>query len=167
MKTQFKILAIAILFIATTLCCTNSNNKPVSFLLEEETITTDSKDTSIIINEIWSTAWYFQSINSNNINSYIYETSPFLIISTDSSHVMINSGCNIYIGECSFEPNSNIYFDKIKIKDEICPVDALEREIVYTLEISDNYYMDSNNIILYNKNKPICLLTKNKTDIPK
>ena len=49
---------------------------------------------------------------------------------------------------------------RIKIKEEVCPIDALEREIVYMLESSNHYLLNDNNFVLFTNEHPIGLLTK-------
>ncbi|WP_407454456.1 META domain-containing protein [Methanobrevibacter sp.] len=123
----------------------------------DTTYITDSTDYSS--NDTNCIVWSFLTINNEGVDSYIYENLPFLVFSLDSSFIMINTGCNYYIGECTFD-NNNVKFEKIKIKEEICPIDALEREIVYMLESSNHYILNENNFILFRNDYPIGLLTK-------
>lgn len=163
MQTLLKFLAITTL-ILPTLCCTNSNNKPSTFLLSEEIITYNDTSSTPKTETIQNNIWEFKIINNEDIDKYIYESSPFLVFSIDSSYIFINSGCNTYLGECQFEKNQKISFDKINIKDEICPIDALEREIIYMLDITSKYSLNNNNLTLYNKSVPIGLLSLKKQE---
>lgn len=162
MKNVLKLLSIVIL-ITSSLRCTNNNNKPNTVFISEETLTyndTSGKaDAPSPIVSSQNNIWEFKSVNNENIENYIYETTPFLMFSIDSSYIFINTGCNTYIGECKFKNNQEISFDKIFMKEEICPIDALEREIVYMLDITDSYSIDDNNLILYNKRNPIGYLS--------
>ncbi len=158
MKTLFKLSVLVILF-SSIVCCSNTTNNPNIILTEDTTISVDTSS----IND-WSNndttyiVWTFKSINNENLSDYIYENIPFLTFSLDSNFVMINAGCNFYIGECTFNYN-NIKFEKIRLKEEVCPIDALEREIIYMLESSNTYSKDNNNLILFSNNYPIGLLT--------
>ncbi len=166
MKNLFKIIIAAILLLQL-IRCENSNNKPNAILLSEEiTITSDTitnLNDSLSQFQTPTDIWEFISVNDHNLNNYVYETIPYLIFSIDSSYVFINSGCNTYIGECKFEQNQKISFDKILIKDENCPINALEREIIYMLDISDYYLLNNNNLILYSKDIPIGFLNRKQT----
>lgn len=162
MKTHLKTPLLSILLFSIV-CCTNTTNKTGITSLKEDIII---NDTSIYIKDYvdqntdtTNIIWSFKSINNNDVNDYIFENYPFLIFSLDSTFVLINAGCNIYIGECTFSNSNNVKFEKIKIKDEICPIDALEREIVYMLESSNNYLLNNNNLILFKNDYPIGLLT--------
>ena len=163
MKTHLKTSLLAMLLLSLV-CCTNTSNKTATTPSKEViTISIDTssftEDDSIYFNNDTSNiVWSFKTINNNDINSYIFENYPFLIFSLDSTFVLINAGCNIYIGECTFS-NNNIKFEKIKIKEEVCPIDALEREIVYMLESSNNYLLNDGNLILFTNDYPIGLLT--------
>lgn len=162
MKTHFKFPIIVLLLISIT-CCTNNNNKAnkISF---NETVTVSLDTTNSINtpnypnNDTNYVVWRFLNINNEDVSKYIHESTPFIIFSLDSTFALINTGCNIYIGECTLT-NNNIKFEKIKIKEEICPIDALEREIVYMLESSNNYLLNNNNLILFTNDYPIGLLT--------
>jgi heat shock protein HslJ len=164
MKTHLRLLILVIISITIT-CCTNINNKPNKVLINESiVITTDSANnintTSCINNDSCCIVWSFLTINNEDVNDYVYETPPFLTFSLDSAFIIINTGCNYYIGECTLN-NNNIKFERIKIKDElICPIDALEREIVYMLESSNHYLLNDNNFVLFTNEHPIGLLTK-------
>ena len=162
MKTHLKTALLALLLYSIA-NCTNTNNKTNNASFKEDaTIIIDTsatfEDYTSLNNDTSNIVWSFQSINNNDINNYIFENSPFLIFSLDSTFALINTGCNIYIGECTFS-NNNIRFEKIKIKEEICPIDALEREIVYMLESSNHYILNNNNLILFTNDYPIGLLT--------
>ena len=162
MKTLLK-LPIIVMLLATTICCTNSNNKSNTISFKEEVIINidTSNNTSNLgysSNDSSNIVWSFKFVNNIDANEFIYETPPFLIFSLDSSFILINTGCNYYIGECSINGN-NVKFKKIRIKEEICPIDALEREIVYMLESCNYYYIDNNNLILFKNDYPIGLLT--------
>lgn len=159
MKTLFKIPAlVTVLFFMV--CCTNTPNKQTILLTENVTISIDtiSPTTNNSNNDTCNIVWNFITINNEDINNYIFENTPFMIFSLDSTFALINTGCNFYIGECSFDYN-NIKFGKIRIKDEICPIDALEREIVYMLESCNSYSIIDNNMILFKNDYPIGLLT--------
>ena len=162
MKTHLKTLLLAMLLLSI-ISCTNTTNKTGKTSIKEDvTITIDSstsiEDYVYLNNDTTNLVWSFKSINNNDVNNYIFENYPFLIFSLDSTFALINTGCNIYIGECTFN-NNNIKFEKIKIKEEICPIDALEREIVYMLESSNHYLLNNNNLILFTNDFPIGLLT--------
>ena len=164
MKTHLNLLTLVILFITIT-CCTNTNNKTNKVLIDESIVididSTNNINTSNYFNNDSSCiVWTFLTINNEDVNDYIYETPPFLTFSLDSAFIIINTGCNYYIGECTLN-NNNIKFERIKIKDElICPIDALEREIVYMLESSNHYLLNDNNFVLFTNEHPIGLLTK-------
>ena len=162
MKTHLKTLLLAMLLLSLV-CCTNINNKSKNTPSEVITISIDTsvfveEDSIYFNNDTSNIVWSFKTINNNDVNNYIFENYPFLIFSLDSTFALINTGCNIYIGECTFS-NNNIKFEKIKIKEEICPIDALEREIVYMLESSNHYLLNNNNLILFTNDFPIGLLT--------
>ena len=163
MKTLLRLLTLVILSITIT-CCTNTNNKPNKVLINESIVidldSTNNINTSNYFNNDSSCiVWTFLTINNEDVNDYIYETPPFLTFSLDSAFIIINTGCNYYIGECTLN-NNNIKFERIKIKEEVCPIDALEREIVYMLESSNHYLLNDNNLILFTNYHPIGLLTK-------
>ena len=162
MKTHLKTPLLALLLFSIA-SCTNTNNKTNNTSFKEDvTIIIDTsatiEDYASLNNYTSNIVWSFQSINNNDVNNYIFENYPFIIFSLDSTFALINTGCNIYIGECTFS-NNNIKFEKIKIKEEICPIDALEREIVYMLESSNHYLLNNNNLILFTNDFPIGLLT--------
>ena len=161
MKTHLKTVLLALLLYSTA-SCTNTNNKTNNASFKEDvTIIIDTSATieyASLNNDTSNIVWSFQSINNNDVNNYIFENYPFIIFSSDSTFALINTGCNIYIGECTFS-NNNIKFEKIKIKEEVCPIDALEREIVYMLESSNHYLLNNNNLILFTNDFPIGLLT--------
>ena len=169
MKTHLKTSLLAMLLLSLV-CCTNTANKTANTSSNE--VITISIDTSFFMendsiyfnNDTSYVVWSFKTINNNDVNNYIFENYPFLIFSLDSTFALINTGCNIYIGECAFS-NNNIKFEKIKIKEEICPIDALEREIVYMLESSDHYLLNNNKLILFTNDFPIGLLTIDTIDI--
>ena len=168
MKTHFKTPLLAILLLPMV-CCTNTPNKTNKTSYEEVvTITADTlpsiNNYKLLINDTINVIWNFKSINNNNVNNYIFENSPFLIFSLDSTFVLINTGCNIYIGECTFH-NNNIKFEKIKIKEEVCPIDALEREIIFMLESANYYILNNNKFILFKNDYPIGLLTQDSTNL--
>ena len=151
------------MLLLSLVCCTNINNKSKNTPSEVITISIDTsvfveEDSIYFNNDTSNIVWSFKTINNNDVNNYIFENYPFLIFSLDSTFALINTGCNIYIGECTFS-NNNIKFEKIKIKEEICPIDALEREIVYMLESSNHYLLNNNNLILFTNDFPIGLLT--------
>ena len=164
MKTHLRLLILVIISITIT-CCTNINNKPNKVLINESIVididSTNNINTSNYFNNDSSCiVWTFLTINNEDVNDYVYETPPFLTFSLDSAFIIINTGCNYYIGECTLN-NNNIKFERIKIKDElICPIDALEREIVYMLESSNHYLLNDNNFVLFTNEHPIGLLTK-------
>lgn len=165
MKTYIKLPALVIIF-TFIVCCTNNNRKNKAYQKETTTIILDTYDTNNynnLKNDPTYLVWTFRLVNNEDINDYVYESSPFLTISLDSTFVLINTGCNYYIGECSFD-NNIIKFEKIKLKEEICPIDALEREIIYMLESSNHYLINKNDFILFNNDKPIGLLTKDTTN---
>lgn len=153
MKTLLKLSVTAIFFAFTTLQCTNTNNKANTIILDEKI--SISNDTTVLTTEIKSNMWGFNIVNNKDVNQYNYEKYPFMIFSIDSSFVLINSGCNIYIGECTFNPGQKVSFDKIRIKEEICPIGALEREIIYMLDITNNYSLNNDTLILYNNENPV------------
>ena len=161
MKTHLKTPLLALLLFSIA-SCTNTNNKTNNTSFKEDvTIIIDTSATieyASLNNDTSNIVWSFQSINNNDVNNYIFENYPFIIFSLDSTFALINTGCNIYIGECTFS-NNNIKFEKIKIKEEVCPIDALEREIVYMLESSNHYILNNNNLILFTNDFPIGLLT--------
>lgn len=164
MKTHLNLLTLVILFITIT-CCTNTNNKPNKVLINESIVididSTNNINTSNYFNNDSSCiVWTFLTINNEDVNDYVYETPPFLAFSLDSAFIIINTGCNYYIGECSTLNNNKVKFERIKIKEEVCPIDALEREIVYMLESSNHYLLNDNNLILFTNDHPIGLLTK-------
>ena len=163
MKTHLKLLIIVILSIQFT-CCTNIKNKPNKVTIEESiVINIDSANnintTNCIYNDSSCIVWTFLTVNNEGVNDYIYETPPFLAFSLDSAFIIINTGCNYYIGECTLN-NNKVKFERIKIKEEVCPIDALEREIVYMLESSNHYLLNDNNFVLFTNEHPIGLLTK-------
>ena len=163
MKTHLNLLTLVILSITIT-CCTNTNNKPNKVLIDESIIididSTNNINTSNYFNhDSTCIVWTFLTINNEDVNNYVYETPPFLTFSLDSAFIMINTGCNYYIGECTFNGN-NVKFERVKIKEEVCPIDALEREIVYMLESSNHYLLNGNNFVLFTKDHPIGLLIK-------
>lgn len=162
MKTLLKTPLLALLLFLI-ISCTNTNNRNSNTSLKEEvTIIIDTSasidDYVYLNNDTNNVVWSFQSINNNDVNNYIFENYPYLIFSLDSTFALINTGCNIYIGECRFS-NNNIKFEKIKIKEEVCTIDALEREIVYMLESSNHYLLNNNSLILFTNDFPIGLLT--------
>ena len=164
MKTRATNIIILALMLSTTLCCTNMNNKTETVITQTDVLI--STDTSIITNlkiqtdnSIIDKKWYFYIINGNSIEQYITESIPYMIISNDSSYIYMDSGCNIYIGECEIKSNDKIAFKRIRIKDEICLIDALEREIVYMLDRTDHYRMNNNTLLLHNNNNTIGFLT--------
>ncbi len=165
MKALLKTPLLALLLVIIV-CCTNTTNKPTTLPLKDDIII--SIDTSTIFDYIYpntdmtNVVWNFKYINNSDVNKYIFENYPFLVFSLDSTFVLINAGCNIYIGECAFN-NNRIKFEKIKIKEEICPIDALEREIVYMLESSNNYLLNNGSLILFKNDYPIGLLTTDST----
>lgn len=164
MKTHLNLLTLVILFITIT-CCTNTNNKTNKVLIDESIVididSTNNINTSNYFNNDSSCiVWTFLTINNEDVNDYIYETPPFLTFSLDSAFIIINTGCNYYIGECSTLNNNKVKFERIKIKEEVCPIDALEREIVYMLESSNHYLLNDNNFVLFTNEHPIGLLTK-------
>ena len=168
MKTHLKTLLLAMLLLSLV-CCTNTNNKSKNTPSEVITISIDTsvfveEDSIYFNNDTSNIVWSFKTINNNDVNNYIFENYPFLIFSLDSTFALINTGCNIYIGECTFS-NNNIKFEKIKIKEEICPIDALEREIVYMLESSDHYLLNNDKLILFTNDFPIGLLTIDTIDV--
>ena len=157
------------MLLLSLVCCTNTNNKSKNTPSEVITISIDTsvfveEDSIYFNNDTSNIVWSFKTINNNDVNNYIFENYPFLIFSLDSTFALINTGCNIYIGECTFS-NNNIKFEKIKIKEEICPIDALEREIVYMLESSDHYLLNNDKLILFTNDFPIGLLTIDTIDV--
>ena len=164
MKTLLKLLILVTLSI-TLACCTNTNNKPSKVIIDESfVINIDSANnintSNYFNNDSTCIVWTFLTINNEGVNDYVYETPPFLAFSLDSAFIIINTGCNYYIGECSTLNNNKVKFERIKIKEEVCPIDALEREIVYMLESSNHYLLNDNNLILFTNDHPIGLLTK-------
>ena len=164
MKTHLNLLTLVILFITIT-CCTNTNNKTNKVLIDESIVididSTNNINTSNYFNNDSSCiVWTFLTINNEDVNDYVYETPPFMTFSLDSAFIIINTGCNYYIGECSTLNNNKVKFERIKIKEEVCPIDALEREIVYMLESSNHYLLNDNNFVLFTNEHPIGLLTK-------
>ena len=164
MKTHLNLLTLVILFITIT-CCTNTNNKTNKVLIDESIVididSTNNINTSNYFNNDSSCiVWTFLTINNEDVNDYVYETPPFMTFSLDSAFIIINTGCNYYIGECSTLNNNKVKFERIKIKEEVCPIDALEREIVYMLESSNRYLLNDNNFALFTNEHPIGLLTK-------
>ena len=160
MKTLLKLFILATL-LPTIVHCTNNNNKSTNNTsFKEETIISidTSNHTNFLNNDTTYIVWSFKFVNNEPINDYIYQNSPFLIFSLDSTFILINSGCNYYTGECSLN-NNYVKFEKIKIKEEICPIDALEREIVYMLESSNHYTLNNNTLTLFKSDNPIGLLT--------
>ena len=162
MKTHLKTPLLSMLLLSI-ISCTNTTNKTSKTSIKEDVTITIDTSTSVedyvyLNNDTTNLVWNFKSINNNDVNNYIFENYPFLIFSLDSTFALINTGCNVYIGECTFS-NNNIKFEKIKIKEEICPIDALEREIVYMLESSNHYLLNNNNLILFTNDFPIGLLT--------
>lgn len=160
MKTLLKLFILATL-LPTIVHCTNNNNKSTNntSFKEEAIISIDtSNHTNFLNNDTTYIVWSFKFVNNEPINDYIYQNSPFLIFSLDSTFILINSGCNYYTGECSLN-NNYVKFEKIKIKEEICPIDALEREIVYMLESSNHYTLNNNTLTLFKSDNPIGLLT--------
>lgn len=159
MKTKLTILLASSVLVFCILQCTNTKNNE-SILIKEkitinDTIISDlpSQPTNTN-NELCNTIWEFSYVNGENINNYIYEYTPYIIISNDSTYILINGGCNIYIGECFIKGNNEIKFNKITINEENCPIDALEREIIYALTLSNNYSQNNNKLILFNNNTP-------------
>lgn len=160
MKTLLKLFILATL-LPTIVHCTNSNNKSTNntSFKEEAIISIDTSNHTIFLNnDTTYIVWSFKFVNNEPINDYIYLNSPFLIFSLDSTFILINSGCNYYTGECTLN-NNHVKFEKIKIKEEICPIDALEREIVYMLESSNHYTLNNNTLTLFKSDNPIGLLT--------
>lgn len=161
MKTLLKLSIFTTSIVLISLQCTDNKNKPKNVILKEEVYI--SYDSSTIIDDIESITWYFKTINNESISKYTDEpTSPFMLFSIDTSFILINSGCNIYIGECTIHPNDKIHFDRIRLKEEICPINALEREIIYMLDITDKYSLYNDTLLLYNKNNLIGVLSTNK-----
>ncbi len=164
MKTHLKLSILVMLSVTITCCTNNNNNKPSSNTAFKEEVIIDIDTSSYSTtpyhfnNDTTFIAWSFKFVNNESINDYIYQTTPFLLFSLDSTFIFINSGCNYYLGECSIN-NNHVKFEKIKIKEEICPIDALEREIVYMLESSNHYILNNNNLILFKNNNPIGLLS--------
>lgn len=165
MKTQrIPPYFFAILLIASTLSCTNNKKSENVILKEKVTLSYINPEKAndsllkeeIIINEI---SWHFQTLNRDSINSDNYMTTPTLTFSIDSTYVLLNSGCNTYIGDCYFKTNQRIKFDKIKIKEEKCPIGSLERDIIYALETCNNYFIDENNLYLLYNDKIVANLT--------
>ena len=167
MKTYLKLPVLVIIF-TFILCCTNNKQNNKTNQKETTSIIFDTYDTIYnykhLKNDSTYLVWTFRLVNNEDINDYVYESSPFLTISLDSTFALINTGCNYYISECYFN-NNIIKFEKIKIKEEICPIDALEREIIYMLESSNHYLINNNNLILFNNDKPIGLLTKDTINL--
>lgn len=164
MKTKLAILLTSSVLAFNIIQCTNTKNNDTIIMKEKiiinDTITNNTLlSPTIANNEICNTIWEFNSVNGDNINDYIYENIPYIVFSNDSSYVLINGGCNVYIGECSIKNNNEIKFNKIEIKDEICPIEALEREIIYALSLSNNYSLNNNYLTLFNNNIPTAFLT--------
>lgn len=163
MKTLLKLFILTTLS-STIVCCTNSNNKSTNntSFKEDISISIDTSNnttsTNFSNNDTTYIVWSFKFVNNEPIKNYIYQNSPFLTFSLDSTFILINSGCNYYTGECSLN-NNYVKFEKIKIKEEICPIDALEREIVYMLESSDYYILNDSTLTLFKNDNPIGLLT--------
>lgn len=163
MKTKLTLLLASSALALIISQCTNTQ-KNDNIIIKEKIIIKDTvvNDTplppTITNNELCNTIWEFYSVNGNNINNYIYENIPYIVLSNDSSYILINGGCNLYIGECSIENNNEIKFNKIRIKDESCPIEALEREIIYALTLSNNYSLNNSNLTLFNNNTPTAFL---------
>ena len=49
---------------------------------------------------------------------------------------------------------------KILIKEETCPTNTLESEIIYILSITNNYIMNQNNLYLFHNYKPTGIFNK-------
>ena len=167
MKTKLTILLISSALVFCILQCTNTK-KNDNILIKEKIIINDTINNehptppTVTNNELCNTIWGFSIVNGESINNYIHEyITPYLIISNDSSYILINTGCNIYIGECIIKDNNEINFNKITINEENCPIDALEREIIYALTLSNNYSQNNNNLILYHGNTPTAFLSIN------
>ena len=164
MKTKLAILLTSSVLAFNIIQCTNTKNND-TIIMKEKIIINDTITNNTLLpptianNEICNTIWEFNSVNGDNINDYIYENIPYIVFSNDSSYVLINGGCNVYIGECSIKNNNEIKFNNIEIKDEICPIEALDREIIYALSLSNNYSLNNNYLTLFNNNIPTAFLT--------
>lgn len=165
MKTRLTILLVSFIFAFCIMSCTNTK-KNDNIILKEKIIINDtliSNDSTIppANNKLCDVTWEFIFVNGENVNNYIYTNIPYVIFSNDSSYILINGGCNTYIGECKIKQDNRIKFDNIIIKEEKYPIDALEREIIYCLASSNNYLLNNNNLTLLHNDKPIGFLVTN------
>lgn len=99
--------------------------------------------------------WKVVSINGENINYYNKENTPYIIFSNDSLEIYGNCGCNPFVGKAKFRNNNEIDIFMTEVQDEICLPDALEREFIYMLNISDNYTCTNNTLTFYHRNNPV------------
>ena len=171
MKTKALLVLTSTLIILNAIYCTNNKKNPNVIL--EEKIIIDTSTQAPYSNQATiptypdNTIWEFISVNGEIVNDFTHEYTPYIIFSNNSSYVYINSGCNIYIGECYFKQNNEIKIDRISIKDEICPINALEREIVYMLTLCNGYIADSTSLVLFHDDTTIGILHSRKDNFSK
>lgn len=101
--------------------------------------------------------WKVTTLNGENISTYDKEITPYIIFASDSSYVYGNCGCNSFIGKSFFGKDNMIDIYHTEVNDDICLPDALEREFIYMLSISDNYSLNNSKLTLFHKNNPIGL----------
>lgn len=153
MKTTFlKTITFAILTLVIS-GCTSTTNKPSSIFISEEFIKTNAP-TPPITNTINNTTWVLERLNNKNVYDYESIYDPYIIFSYDSLFVLGNSGCNEFIGESNIQ-NNTIDIYNIRNKEQYYPANALERELIYTLNISDNYIIKNDTLVLFHRNTPI------------
>ena len=142
--------------------CTNTTNKPTTIFTSEEIVEINTPSTSPTSNNnINDVIWKLKKLNDENIYDYEAIYDPYIIFSYDSLFIFGNSGCNEFIGECNIQNNTIDIFD-IKNKEQYYPANALERELIYTLNISDNYIIKNDTLFLFHRNTPVGLFIANK-----
>ena len=142
--------------------CTNTANQPTTIFTSEEIVENITPTTShTFSNNINDVTWVLKKLNNKNVYDYEAIYDPYIIFSYDSLFIFGNSGCNEFIGECNIQNNTIDIFD-IKNKEQYYPANALERELIYMLDISDNYIIKNDTLFLFHRNTPVGLFIANK-----
>lgn len=156
MKTNYLKILSFILSVLLMSACTNPTDKPNVILTSEEIIQTTSPSLQAVTDSnISNTTWHLRKLNNEDVCMYETISIPYIIFSYDSLFILGNSGCNDFIGECIIQNNNTIDIYNIKNKEQYYPANALERELIYSLDISDYYWIENDTLILYHQNTPV------------
>ena len=145
MKNIFAYLGLIVLFFSY---CAPASKKTSTNGAGQISTATVSHDT--VIADMLDGYWKLIEIGGRAVDDSVNNAVPHLVINESGGRFSANAGCNSIGGSFLLKPMNRITFANVIRTQMACPEMELENELVRVLEMTDNYNI-SNDVLLLNK----------------